>query len=245
MKRNKKNFMTVLLIFTMLITQIPFFPKATVVMASPLAALHSQLPDFQEEVKNILSFIKPEMSDVEKALAVHEYFLSNYSYGYSYIRSYPSGELAATGDSYTAYGIMTDRIGVCEAFAQAYKYVMDKIGIPCIIVSSNAMDHAWNMVCIDDEWYHVDVTWDDTDDPGNARHMNFLRSDEGIAQTGHFGWDSSVTASSTKYDDAFWINIYSYICYIDGEWFYVDSGDISFEYYYDGSPIITYSTFPA
>lgn len=215
-----------MLIMIVIIAEITSIINTTVAADSFEQIAYEQLPDFQEEVDNILSYITPTMNDVEKALAVHEYFISNYSYG----PTYPNGKLLRTEDSYTAYGIMVNKAGACEAYTQAYKYIMDKLGIPCIIVTSVAMDHAWNMICIDGEWYHVDVTWDDADEPGNARHVNFLRSDSGIAKTGHYGWDGNVTASSSKYDDAFWINTLSYISHIDGKWYYVDSGDITFQY---------------
>ena len=184
----------------------------------------SQPPEFEEEVNVILSLIAPSMSDAEKALAVHEYFVLNYAYGY-------------THESNTAYGIMVNKKGLCNAYSEAYKYIMEKLEIPCIIVSSTAMNHAWNMVSIDGEWYHVDVTFDDTGKLGYGNHMNFLRSDKGIESTGHYGWVASVSAESIKYDNAFWITTVSYINYIEGYWYYVDSGDINLRHQ-DGFQII-------
>ena len=57
---------------------------------------------------------------------------------------------------------------VCEGYAKSFKYLMDELGIPCIIVTGesknskgNIEKHAWNYVQIDQRWYAVDVTWDD------------------------------------------------------------------------------------
>ncbi len=185
--------------------------------------------EFEEEVNNILSIISPSMSYVEKVLAVHEYFIQNYRYGYTYDPIKRERSI----DSYTAYGIMVSKKGVCEAYSQAFKYIMDELGIPCIVVSGFVRGneaHAWNMVHIDDEWYHVDVTFDDPNEPGRAHHMSFLRSDKGIMETGHTGWNVDVTAGNTKYDNAFWINILSHMFYIDGCWYYVDPGNIRSQY---------------
>ncbi len=188
--------------------------------------------EFYEEVDDILSFISPSMSDVEKALAVHEYFMLNYSYGTRY-ESFERNYIFEQAEAYTAYGIMVNKIGVCEAYTQAYQYIMEKLDIPCIKVTSTAMDHAWNMVCIDDKWYHVDVTWDDN----IGGHANFLRSDEGIKETGHYAWNNAPRAESTQYDNAFWISTLSNICYIDGFWYYLDLGDIDLRHQ-DGFTII-------
>lgn len=209
------------IIFGILIFMLMFSLYSPVTAAAPETG--SQPPEVEEEVNNILSLIKPSMSDVEKALVVHEYFLLNYSYDHSYD---PITE-GKSQDSYTAYGIMANKRGACNAYAEAYKYIMERLGIPCIRVVSIAMNHAWNMVSIDGEWYHVDVTHDDSNDPGNGYHMNFLRSDKGIVETGHYGWNGGVAANSTKYDNAFWINVMSYIYYIDGYFYYVDSGHIT------------------
>ncbi len=190
-----------------------------------------RLPEFEEEVQNILSCIDPAMSDVEKALAVHEYFIMNYNYG----RRTNDFEVDPS-DAYTAYGIMVNKFGVCEAYTQAYKYIMEQLGIPCIIVTSTAMNHAWNMINVDGDWYHVDVTWDDS----NNTHRNFLLSDKGIAATGHYAWDGNTAATSTKYDDAFWTNVESYLHYIDKHWYYVDRGIINSRYQ-DGFTINDYS----
>ena len=35
------------------------------------------------------------------------------------------------------------------------------LDIPSVMVTSLNMNHAWNMVYVDDEWRFVDVTWDD------------------------------------------------------------------------------------
>ena len=46
---------------------------------------------FDAEVKKILSGIKSDMTDVQKALYVHDYFVSNYSYDYKVFLDYLSG----------------------------------------------------------------------------------------------------------------------------------------------------------
>src|SRR5690606_6630715 len=57
--------------------------------------------------------------------------------------------------------------------------------IPCYYVIGKAAGegtegHAWNMVQIEDQWYHVDVTWDDIGSiPGReVRYRYFLVADE-------------------------------------------------------------------
>jgi hypothetical protein len=61
-------------------------------------------------------------------------------------------------------GVFLYGIGVCEGIAKAFKYLCDNVGISSGIVVGNTKGettaHAWNQVCIDNEWYNVDVTFD-------------------------------------------------------------------------------------
>ena len=69
---------------------------------------------------------------------------------------------------YNAYGALINRRAVCEGYARAFKYVLDELKIPCVIVCGIAENkdgqresHAWNYVYLKGEWYAIDVTWDD------------------------------------------------------------------------------------
>jgi len=57
---------------------------------------------------------------------------------------------------------------VCEAYARAFKVLCDEAGIPCVLVDGDAVTksggsgpHMWNYVKVEDNWYGVDVTWND------------------------------------------------------------------------------------
>lgn len=71
-------------------------------------------------------------------------------------------------DQHTIYGALKNGKAVCEGYARAFKYLMDGVGVPCVLASGTGQNsqgqtesHAWNYVQIEDKWYAVDVTWDD------------------------------------------------------------------------------------
>ena len=69
---------------------------------------------------------------------------------------------------------------VCEGYARAMQWLLNKSGIPCTLVNGNDRDgnaHMWNMVTVDGENYHLDATWDDTDDLLRHNYFN-LTTDE-------------------------------------------------------------------
>lgn len=64
--------------------------------------------------------------------------------------------------AWNAYGALVERNAVCHGIACAFKALCDVVGIECIVVCGKAGDggHAWNIIKIDNYFYHVDCTWD-------------------------------------------------------------------------------------
>lgn len=180
---------------------------------------------FDDAVEQALSVIEPEMTNLEKAIALHDYLALNCAYDY---QNYLNGTIPK--DSYTAYGILVKKTGVCQGYALAYKYLLDKIGIFAYMVTSDAMNHAWNLIVLDGKCYQVDVTWDDPtwDKIGNCYHSNmFLSDDAFISKTKHHDWvvtkggvDVAIKATDTTYDNAFWGDIKSALLRYDGYYYY-------------------------
>ena len=109
-----------------------------------------------EEVREILAD-RVYSNEVEKIRMVHDYLVNNLEY---------DGSDEST--AYSIYGALVNKRAVCEGYAKAFKYVLDEMNIPCILVRGIAKNtegesegHAWNYVKINGEWYAVDVTWDD------------------------------------------------------------------------------------
>lgn len=70
----------------------------------------------------------------------------------------------STMDVYYPRGVFVNGVAVCNGYALSFKLCMDILGIPCKMIPSNQMNHAWNAVQLEGEWYLVDVTWDDLDE---------------------------------------------------------------------------------
>lgn len=75
----------------------------------------------------------------------------------------------------TAYGAIHNGDAICNGYAQAFELLCKCVGLDCVyIVGGAGTDsmswakstlHAWNAVCLSGQWYMVDTTWDDNDDP--------------------------------------------------------------------------------
>lgn len=98
----------------------------------------------------------PETSSYEKVKTIYEYICKNVSYDYSHIddKEYYL--------QYTAYSALINKKAVCQGFANLFYYLCLSAGVDCRIITgiSHGENHAWNIVCINGEYYNVDSTWD-------------------------------------------------------------------------------------
>lgn len=125
----------------------------------------------QEELKNaadaLLENVDFSLSDPQIALQIHDLLIDSAWY---------NTQAGEDDYAHTAYGaLVRDSSGnpggaLCDGYSMAYEYLLQKAGIPCTMVcgyagesDQNNEKHAWNLICLDDEWYEVDATWDDLD----------------------------------------------------------------------------------
>ena len=167
------------------------------------------------EIDAILQqMILPSMSDVEKVATVHDYIVRNHRY-----------ELDTKGSPFTVYTFMHERQGVCMAYALLFEKMMERLQIPCFYVIGHAVGegergHAWNMVQLDDAWYHIDATWNDLGSKTKTheiRYRYFLCSDDFMRQDHEWNLDHYPPCTSEKY--ALLRNLYD-VALIGGELYF-------------------------
>lgn len=131
---------------------------------------------FYNTVNSMLTQVE-NLSNYEKELRTHDYLIAKIEYDKG----------AAMNQS--AYSALVEGKSVCAGYARAYQYLMQRMGIPCYYCTGFAgEDHAWNIVALEDGYYNVDVTWDDT--PG-GEHDYFNKSDQDFEST-HVRRDLSI-----------------------------------------------------
>lgn len=98
----------------------------------------------------------------------------------------------------SAYSALVEGRSVCAGYARAFQHVMMELGIPCYYcMGYSGEEHAWNIVKLDDGYYNVDVTWDDTD-PSTCDYFN--KTDADYAKT-HMREGMSVYLPVCNADD--------------------------------------------
>jgi hypothetical protein len=114
--------------------------------------IHGRLKEILGEI------LKPGMKAYEREKAIHDYVVKNHSYDQ---RAELNPEKYA--DSYSLAGLLYNGTGVCQGYAELFCALSLNANLYCDIVYGTASGggHAWNMIGIYGEYYHVDPTWND------------------------------------------------------------------------------------
>ncbi len=150
----------------------------------------------EAECDDILSKIPSDADEFQKELFIHDYIINNCTYD------------ADTGEkSSSAYSCLVEGISACEGYSKAAKLLLEKAGIESYTVSGDSWNipgkvegHMWNIVNIDGDYYHLDVTWDDPtvqDGEETLSHLFMNVTDKEIS-IDHSNYVSDFACSSTK-----------------------------------------------
>lgn len=87
--------------------------------------------------------------------------------------------------------LLVNHNAVCNGYAEAMQILLMCAGINTkfVVGTTGDMDHAWNLVEINEKWYHLDATWNDPlpDQGEDVLHAYFNVTDE-IMEMSHI-WE--------------------------------------------------------
>lgn len=146
--------------------------------------------------------IKENMSDYEKELAIHDWITGWSSFDYAVFGRSASEGFADGSD--TPYGVLINRSAMCHGYSSTFQLFMDMLHIECITVygtpGGNGVEHSWNMVRLDGDWYCVDAAWDDPIG-GSPGHTYFNVTSDYLRSGSIHRWDDTAVpeADGTAY----------------------------------------------
>lgn len=122
--------------------------------------------------------INNSMSTEDKIKAIHDYIINTTKYDVS-----RNNDGTSPYHSYTAYGPLLEGYATCNGYTDAMALFLIKLNIPNFKVAMTPEDnenvdgHVWNAVYLNNNWYHLDLTWDDpvsNDGKDYLQHKYFL-----------------------------------------------------------------------
>lgn len=112
-------------------------------------------------VNHTASRVSPKWTDLQKLLFIHDTVALRITYD-------NRGKDTDTSPFYAFFY----RHGSCTSYARLFAYIAQECGYECKLVISKT--HMWNMVKVGNQWYHVDVTFDDS---AKENHISSISED--------------------------------------------------------------------
>ncbi len=140
----------------------------------------------ESEVAEIVGAAKEYVSDFERVKYVHDTIILYTVYDTESFELGDGADAKAKAMSNTAFGALTEAKALCGGYAKAFSLIMHELGFECeyITGSADGGPHAWNLLKLDGDYYHIDLTWDDLDgDPGDIIYSYFCLNDTELLKT--------------------------------------------------------------
>ncbi|MGE7948183.1 transglutaminase domain-containing protein [Lysinibacillus sp. NPDC093688] len=138
-------------------------------------------------------FITDDMDDFHRAKAVNDFVVQLATY-------------TDKGDSQgqSVYELISNETGVCQAYALlAYRlFLAAGLDAKYVYGYSDNQLHAWNLVSVNGDWYHIDTTWNDITpiEPYAISYAYFLVNDEKLSEDHVWANENYFAATSNAYD---------------------------------------------
>ncbi len=157
----------------------------------------------EEAEKVIPEFYEEGMSEPDIVAAAHDWIVTHLTYDENELLAIPH----QTPDTENPYGALTLRQGICMGYTTLFQLFMDMLGVESQIIRGEGdginswEEHAWNLVHIDGNYYHVDATWDDfaPDEEGRIPFHFYVMVPDSVMKILH-RWNEEDYPKADSYD---------------------------------------------
>lgn len=114
--------------------------------------------------------IRDDMTNEQKIRVIHDYIIENSKYDVG-----RANKTDFSHQSNLAYGPLFEGFAICSGYSDAMAIFLNRWNIPNFRAAS--ANHIWNVVYINNEWLHLDLTWNNPVLPDGSQiidHTFFL-----------------------------------------------------------------------
>ncbi len=143
--------------------------------------LEKQRTELDAAVEKAAEGAPDNADDFEVELYLNDYLTDNCAYK------------TDAGNKHSAYGALVGEGAVCDGYSHAFQLLCRRLGIECTVIEGTSdfnndaeNGHMWNCILLDCNWYHIDVTWNDsTDSACGVEHYFYVNLTDKQILTDH------------------------------------------------------------
>ena len=157
----------------------------------------SNLDDRDKETLDMASAVLDEiiedgMTPYEKERAVYDWMTHKLQFDQGSLVVIPTTQ----ADCENPYGVLKHHNAVCVGYATTFRLFMQMLDIECMVVHNTSKYHTWNLVKLDNEWYHTDIY----SDAGSGNYVNFNLTDAMMSRDHSWDMNFFPAAQSLEYN---------------------------------------------
>lgn len=115
----------------------------------------NSINEINNKIDSVINeIITTDMTTKDKIKKFHDYIINNTTYD---IEANETG--TSKYESTSAYGTLLEGYAMCGGYSDAMALFLNRLNIKNYKIASDS--HIWNAVYLEDNWYHLDLTWDD------------------------------------------------------------------------------------
>lgn len=137
-------------------------------------------------------YILSNMTEYQKEKIIHDYLVKTIVYDYEALNA-----ANHVDEAFNVLGPLLKKRAVCWGIACAFKLLCDYCQVKSLVVvgdtkpKESEAGHAWNMVKLDGETYHVDVTWDIKEKDDISFCYDYFNLSDQLIQLDHT-WENPI-----------------------------------------------------
>lgn len=135
----------------------------------PLTEIKRREEAIEAVVAPVVARLSCYTDQYERAKRAFDWLVEHLEYDHEGLEQEKNGnDSPQLADMRTIYGAFCNRKVVCVGYAEALQYLLQKLGIESVCCTGRPMNdedygHAWTIAKINGKYYHMDATWNDSD----------------------------------------------------------------------------------
>lgn len=159
---------------------------------APQAACNTMIEKMNQKISAVMKAMPAGLSEFDRELYLFKYIADNCTYNNDAVTNNNIWQ------AFSAYGMLIDGKAVCEGYSRAMQLLSSYAGLQCMLLTgqSNNVNHMWNVIKINGNWYHLDITWSDS----STLIYNYFNVDDAVITQSHTIFPSASTLTDSQID---------------------------------------------